>query len=308
MEPLYVFRKAKRKGALSGAFLFVETVAVILLEELDRRFNHRVCRILHRLLQASNAELLHAAVGQGDVTHFVVRIDRPRPAARVQADRVGDNLLSRRITGRGGIAGTGGTLGANVHITIEQHLRIGFLGIIADEETDFADEEVAIACVTSAEVRCRRRVERIRRAAQHFRSAQFIGHDLEHPGDTRLYRLGWVDHRGAVGMVNPFISATLLRIHSRGVTIAVITFPHTSRQTALFEIVNALDAQRARLGFRQRGEQHSRQNRDDGDDDQQFDERERPYFTEFLHMTCFGFVSANSLRTLGNPLLLSTRF
>jgi hypothetical protein len=66
----------------------------------------------------------------------------------------------------------------------------------------------------------------------------------------------------------------------------------------LFEIVHALDAQCASFGFRQRRQQHGRQDGDDRDNDEQFNQSERPYFTEFLHMTWFCFVfgkqSANS--------------
>ena len=85
-------------------------------------------------------------------------------------------------------------------------------------------------------------------------------------------------------MMHIFIRATLGRHDSHGVTVVIVTFPHASRQTALFKVVNALDAERASLGFGERGQQHGRQDRDDRDNHEQFDEGERPYFTEFLHM------------------------
>ena len=90
--------------------------------------------------------------------------------------------------------------------------------------------------------------------------------------------------------------------------VSVVTFPHAEGQTGLFEVVDALNAERARFGFGQCGQQHGRQNCNDRDNYEQFDERERSDFVaEFLHILSLLVVSSvNSLRTLGNPLFLST--
>ena len=68
----------KRKGTLPGAFACRKIEMIILLIiELDDRRHHGVGGVLHRLLQAGDADLLHTAISQGEVTHFVVSIDRP---------------------------------------------------------------------------------------------------------------------------------------------------------------------------------------------------------------------------------------
>jgi len=78
----------KRKGTLPGAFACrkIETIILLIIELNDRR-HHGVGGVLHRLLQAGDADLLHAAVSQGEVTHFVVSIDRPRPTRSRLRDR-----------------------------------------------------------------------------------------------------------------------------------------------------------------------------------------------------------------------------
>ena len=108
-------------------------------------------------------------------------------------------------------------------------------------------------------------------------------------------------------MMDEFQGAALCGGYGHRVTIIIVALPNASRQTALFKIVNALDAQRTSFGFGQRGQQHGRQDRDDRDNYEQFNESERSYFTEFLHMFLLVIYSANSLRTLGNSFSLSTR-
>src|ERR1700753_3892098 len=85
-------------------------------------------------------------------------------------------------------------------------------------------------------------------------------------------------------MMHEFRRATLSGEHRHRVTIVIVTFPHASRQTALLKVVHALDTQGTSFGFCERGQQHGRQNRDDRDNYEQFDEGERSYLTEFLHM------------------------
>jgi hypothetical protein len=73
----------------------------------------------------------------------------------------------------------------------------------------------------------------------------------------------------------------------------------------LFEVVGATDALCASLGFGQRRQEHRRQNRDDRDDNEQFNQSERPDFvTKFVHILywfCFSFQ-----RTVREPICDAT--
>jgi hypothetical protein len=55
---------------------------------------------------------------------------------------------------------------------------------------------------------------------------------------------------------------------------SLITGVQGERQLKLFGIVHALDAHGLGLRLAECGQEHSRQDGDDGDDDQQFDQRE----------------------------------
>ena len=101
----------------------------------------------------------------------------------------GTPLLSRNVETRLGLDLRGGLqtlLEADVQITVKQHLRIRFHGITADKEADLLDTEVGTR-TKRGEVRRWLNVtlNGIRRAEQDFRSAQFIGHNLEHLGLER---------------------------------------------------------------------------------------------------------------------------
>ena len=67
--------------------------------------------------------------------------------------------------------------------------------------------------------------------------------------------------------------------------VAVILAVHVRGKTDLFQIACAGNGARLVTGFRQRGQQHGGQNRDDRDDDQQFDQGEGQYF--FHHFLLF---------------------
>jgi hypothetical protein len=61
--------------------------------------------------------------------------------------------------------------------------------------------------------------------------------------------------------------------------IVVVACVSDRGQVNLAKVVGAVNRLRRVAGFVQRGQQHGRENRDDGDDDEEFDERKRGAFT-----------------------------
>ena len=83
--------------------------------------------------------------------------------------------------------------------------------------------------------------------------------------------------RGAA--VQKPVTAGILEVGRRGggdEFFGVVGGVHGERQTQLLLIAQAGGLGRLQLGFGQGGQQHGGQNRDDGNDHQQFDQRERP--------------------------------
>jgi hypothetical protein len=151
--------------------VFDETkFTILLVPEFPDRPYHAIRGVLHRGLQAGDADLLHAAVRQAEVTDFVMGIDGPAPT-RASGLALG---TARDDLHRGEAAASGSahsTLDADIEVTEEHHLRIRFAGVNADEEAhaarvEIADRVGALGAVT--EVRCDRRMERVRRADTHF--------------------------------------------------------------------------------------------------------------------------------------------
>src|SRR5581483_8089408 len=107
-----------------------------------------------------------------------------------------------------------------------------------------------------------------------------------------------------------FRSATLSLGHLHRRAIVVVLLPNLERHTLLLFIVGARNLVGFRFRFRQRGEQHGCENRDDRDHNEQLNQRKRSDFlTESLHILfSVGYCFGNSPRTLENPFLLSTRF
>src|ERR1043165_2221655 len=68
------------------------------------------------------------------------------------------------------------------------------------------------------------------------------------------------------------------------------------REVGLFEIVQTLGLDGAGLGAREGGQEHCRQNRDDGDDDQQLNERERGARMAFLEDAVFHYFTCATQR------------
>src|SRR5213075_241492 len=106
--------------------------AVVLREEVIHREHDSVGAVLHGGFQASQTELLHAAVCQGYVTDFVVGINRPGGIVG-HGECSGSQCLSRGVTGDGWLSGGGSS--SNIIITEENALWVGFLRVTTDEET-----------------------------------------------------------------------------------------------------------------------------------------------------------------------------
>ena len=65
---------------------------------------------------------------------------------------------------------------------------------------------------------------------------------------------------------------TVLRVWRQ--TVAIIIRIHEPADLQLFHVVRAVGLEPSRLGSGERGQEHGRQDGDDGDDDEQFDQRE----------------------------------
>ena len=89
-------------------------------------------------------------------------------------------------------------------------------------------------------------------------------------GDLRFARADEDAHILVVGLEPGHPERRL----ARGKMAVVLIGVHVDREPELFEVIDAGDAFGGFLGVRKGGEQHRREDRNDGDDDEQFDERE----------------------------------
>ena len=68
-----------------------------------------------------------------------------------------------------------------------------------------------------------------------------------------------------------FFGAAFGQRHVHRQLVAVVAFPDAEGEAALFQIVDALDSPRPVMGTSQRGQQHRREDGEDGHDDEQGD-------------------------------------
>ena len=85
--------------------------------------------------------------------------------------------------------------------------------------------------------------------------------------------------------IDPVFGVTTLRVRGNGrEDVPEIADVNYHAQPQLFEVVHAADLIGLLFGLGERGQQHGRQNGDNGDDDQQFDQGEGVLF-HFIFMT-----------------------
>ena len=239
------------------------------IDEIEARLRHRVGAADQQGIQAGGADGLHTAVGHLDVAGAVVEIRRPRPAGAFIL------LPGLPSAARRGGAGCNGDV--EVVVAGHGHLRIIFRGVTADEVADFGDggggRRIGTQQVGRYEVGGRTgRVDVVRRTDQHLGRAQLIGQDLKNHAGTesesaRGGNLGGLD--------DVFLRAAVGARDGRGIFVTVVAFPEAEGQADLLEIVDAADFLSLLFGGRERRQQHGRKNGDDGDDNKEFDKRER---------------------------------
>ena len=83
--------------------------------------------------------------------------------------------------------------------------------------------------------------------------------------------------RLVLGFVGAASNAMEAPVEVRDVVV-IVALVHQQGGGDLFAVGRAGDGAGLRTGFRQRGQQHGGQNRDDRDHDQQFNQRELQYF------------------------------
>ena len=122
----------------------------------------------------------------------------------------------------------------------------------------------------------------IRRAAKDANRSrvQSAGYDIA----LRGVGLGVAEHPGAG-------RAAQVKRYVQRQPVVVVVGIHGPGESELLEIVQALGTLSARLGSVQSRQQHPRQNRDAGDDDQQFDQGKAPAWLGLLTYDCIHYRS-----------------
>ena len=232
------------------------------------------------IAEAARGNLLHGAVTQEDVAGVLV--DRAGVADLVQG-RDGDGSIG--VGGReDDVLASQQSLGRAVgHVAVAAQDALGLLF------SGSGAEEVARNLLVVGEGQALHthpgvgggEAAAVGRAPDDLRGAQLIRHGSEGGGDVvrdagcNGAGRGGVDERDTalIGRNLPGVGAT--EVHREG----------AEGQTDVLEVVDAGDAVGARLGLGQSRQEHAGQNRDDGDNDEQLDQREsaETLFAETIH-------------------------
>ena len=223
-----------------------------------------------RRAQGRNTKLLDAAVTQGDVAGFRVKVAGPGPGVgqgRLQLLHGGE----RR--GRCGSAAPRRAVG-NAVVAHQDDLRVAFGGVAVDKVANFRFRipRGAAQKLSVREVGGVAGMKIVRRAINDLGRAQFVGHHLK--GPARIVSIDRGSRRQSIGDGEEIIlRAAGGRGHGHGILVAVVTAPEAERQAGLPDVIDATDFHGFFLGRGERGQKHGRQNRDDRDNDEKFDQR-----------------------------------
>jgi hypothetical protein len=161
--------------------------------------------------------------------------------------------------GLGIIARRGGRRADNVTIAGEERLGLGFVGFQSNEIADvlvLVERDNVLGVGTADHV-----------AGEGGRFVALVAGTENDLGRAQLVGKSGKVHPRLEGEGDGISRAAVSRRNRHRELVAVICGENTERQTDVFKVVDAFDALRFGFGFGQRGQKHTGQNCDNGDND-----------------------------------------